>query len=561
MSSFTQTAIVPNATLQTGAASNTVVGAANAHTALSDSSLTSYVRFGALARLEDKVLRVQFPTPTIPAGARIFGVEVKATIRVGVGDPLLGYAVFLFWLRSAVGTATVSGQQPTYPKLPISCARPIAGTSDWQVDMSLGVYPSGPDSRAWDPATNLNQVTFDLGRDDVLPVNIDLARLSLNVLYQERATNTVTGPVDGSSTSPPVTWSTTPPLNQRGQDGYRVAVYTLDQTEESGFVPYVTPAQYISGAPGESAEKSWWLLGDAQQWPLPEGAVLFDGTYVAFVQTTTQWAGGGGDFFTEISSKQWTRNGASASPPAAPVLQSAWHNYSEMQVELVVEPATGTTALTVQHSLTGVTWFADPSKRLIPVTTGTDPVTITHRFYSTGVPNFYRLAAFKGSPLVASVAPSNQMQVTPRDDRYVLRSPDNPLLDTFVEPMPADGEGGLEVMHMQQQALHRTVGVGGQRQLPLMQWGADQGDVYELRLWFHTLEHPELLAAFDLLSKQPAPAFWQHPDGKVYWIGIGPGGGSNPTKDRFAPLPGKPSREHWRKREVTFTEIQPAQFF
>src|SRR3954464_10108382 len=104
---LTSVTIRPNSTAQVGSWS--VVGAASAHAALSDNSDSSYVQLLGLCRLDSQVLRVGFPTPSIPAEAKVYSVPLRRRVQsaAAAADVPLCY----HWFRCRSGTVTVAGQQ------------------------------------------------------------------------------------------------------------------------------------------------------------------------------------------------------------------------------------------------------------------------------------------------------------------------------------------------------------------------------------------------------------------------------------------------------------------
>lgn len=561
MTLFSLATLRPDATLQTGLVSNTVAPSGTMHAALADSSDTTYVRLAARARLDGQVARLRLPTPSLPAGARVFAVGVRLRVRSVLSSA--GQPVLLGWLRSVTGTVAVAGEIQTPKKLPFDLACPVDAVGGLWEDRDLGQFRVAPGNEAWDVATNLVNLTLDIGRGDDETSNLDIAAVYVDVHYQQVSTVTLTGPTTPNTSTRPVVTASYASPNLTPQQGYRVAIYTQPQTVAPGFVPFVTPAQYISGAPGSSADTSWWLLGEDLQWTPPGD--LTDGVWVAYWQSTSQWAGAGGDFYTAIASITWTRAAAAASPPPPAVLQSATFVYADKRIAITFvrggsSPAS--TAFTIQRSDDGGLTFpaVAPSLTHIPVT-GATPVTVYDRLYTPGVPVTYRVLAYSGSVLVAATAPSNEVTVTPTDDRNMLRHPTNDLLDTVLNiKAPEQGEG-IPVLKPRSQAIYYTLGGAGVRQPPLMTWGPRHGSAYDLTLQFDMISAPELWDAIEALEDASCPLFLQLSTGEALWVGMGPGATGRDTKDRWDAVPGNPTKVAWLERDVTLSEIQPPLFF
>lgn len=553
----------PNATSQTGLVTNTVTGAASMDAALSDSSDSSYVTIDARARLDTQVARVATADPVLASTSRVFSVGVRARIQslVTGSNPV----TLLLWLRTVSGAVTVAGQSPDVRKVLFTVPCPTDATGGVWTDVDLGELTYAPDGTPWDatPTTgNLANLYCDLGRDDDDAADLKVSALYFDVNYQQIATVTVTAPTTPSSdTQFTVKW-TYASANFAPQQGYRVAVYTQAQTLAGGFVPFVTQAQYVSGLVGATADTSWWQLGEDQQWVVPGD--LTDGTYVAYVQATSQWAGTGGDFVTAISSITWVRAAAPASPPATAVFDSAAYSYANKRVDLTFHPggsSPATVAFTVQKSLDGVNWAAASPSLTYVEANGMTPVTRSDRFVLLNVPQQYRIVAYSGSPLVAAAAPSTPITVTPIDDRNLLHHPTNDLLDTDIEIKAPKGDEGIPVTLPEMQATFYYTGGPQNEVLPGMTWGPTYGRQIALKLWFDMIGRPGLWAAVEALRKARCPLFYQMPTGDAFWIGMGPGQTGQDTKDAVNFVPGVASKYQWKRREVVFTEINPPSYF
>jgi hypothetical protein len=332
---LTTVTIRPNSTSQVGSWS--VSGAASAHAALSDNNDASYVQLLGLCRLDSQVLRVGFPVPSIPAGAKVYSVTLRRRVQSAAAsaDVPLCY----HWFRCRSGTVSVAGQQQPVIKSFYNSPCPTTTVAAF-TDETILTATTGPNGQAWDVATNLTGLTYDLGRgDSSATTTLRVSEVYLDVAYQQASTVTVTGPTGTiPDTQPTINWTYASPDSQP-QQAYQVAVYTAAQVAAVGFVPFVsTPIQSTGG----------YLLGEDLQWTLP--ADLTDGSYSAYVQVQSRWAGPG-DYFSAVASTTWTRTATSAPavipvpvllspPPAAAVFNSAIFDAANNRVGLTFTPGT-----------------------------------------------------------------------------------------------------------------------------------------------------------------------------------------------------------------------------
>lgn len=561
---YLQVTQYPNSTVQSGLLSNIVLGAVSADAALADSSDTSYLWLNARASLDTQVTRVSVTPPVLAATARVYSVNVSVrilSVPLDTPQPLL-----LLWLRTQSGAVTVAGQQAPVSKTAFSVQCPADATGGVWTTLDLGSFIAAPDGTPWDPTPvtgNLANLTCDLGRGDDVAANLQVSAISFAINYQLAATVAVTAPTSPSSdTQPTVKWVYNS-ANFAPQQAFRVAVYTQAQTTDPNFVPFVTGAQFISGLAGSSVAASWWVLGQDQQWTVPGD--LTDGTYVAFVQAISQWAGTGGDFTTAISSITWTRTAAPAGPPNTAVLSAASYSYPDMRTYLTVAPGSGggaaTVAFTVIKSIDGVAWApVSPSLTRVPAN-GMTPVTVADRFPLLGLPTQYAVIAYSGSPLVAAAAPSNVIAVTPVDGRFLLGHPTNDLLDTPIEIKSPKGDEGIKITLREMQGTFFYSGGPTTEVLPGMTWGPTHGQEIALSLWFDMIAKPGLWAAVEQLRQARCPLYFRMPTGDAMWIGMGPGASGQDTKDAVNFVPGNQSKFQWKRRDVTLTKTNPPVFY
>lgn len=367
MTTLTTTILRPNSTPQAG--TGTVTGAGSASAALSDNSDSSYVSISGLCRLDSQVVRVGFPTPTIPSGGKVYSVGLRRRIQsvvAGADQPVSNH-----WFRSVTGAIDIAGQIQSILKQFFNSTCPTSPTTATWVEEDLGVYTVGPGGQPWsvtDPITglpgNLTGLTYDLGRGDTSTTStLRVSEVYVDVTYQQLSSVTVTGPTGTiPDTRPTVKWTYASPDSQP-QQAYNVAIYTAAQVAALGFTPFVTVPLQTSGT----------TLGEDLSWTLT--ADLTDGVYSAYVQATSQWSGSG-SFPTAIASITWTRKAASAAPspsisgpPIPAVLSSAVFDAINNRVGLTFAPGsqptasavgtaassggTGTTTLTVAPTAVG----------------------------------------------------------------------------------------------------------------------------------------------------------------------------------------------------------------
>lgn len=353
---LTVTILRPNSTSQLGSGGGTsVVGAGSAAAALSDNLDTSYVQITSLCRLDSQVIRVGFPTPTIPAGGKVYSVGLRRRIQsvvAGADQPVSNH-----WFRSIDGLIAVAGQSVPPRKQFFNSTCPTSPTTATWVEENLGTYTTGPGGKPWnviDPTTglpgNLTGFTYDLGRGDASTISVlRVSEVYLDVTYQQLSSVAVTGPTGTiPDTRPTVKWTYSSPDSQP-QQAYNVAIYTAAQVAALGFTPFVTVPTQGSGV----------TLGEDLQWTL--NSDLTDGSYSAYVQSTSQWSGPG-SFPTAVASTSWIRkaySGAAAppspsasGPPVPAVLSSVAFDATNNRVGVTVQPGTQPTVSAVGSAAT-----------------------------------------------------------------------------------------------------------------------------------------------------------------------------------------------------------------
>lgn len=546
----------PNSTSQLGAWS--VVGAATAHAALSDSSDSSYVTVTPRCRLDPAVLRVGFPTPTIPAGAKVYSVGLRRRINTVVaGSP---QPLCLHWFRSIFGIIYVVGQIIAPQKYFFNSTCPVSPTTPTFVEENLGVFTVGPGGVAWDPATNLVGLTYDAGRGDDFGGGLQVSAVYVDVTYQQLSTITVTAPTGTvPTTRPTVTW-TYASADSQPQQAYRVVIYTAAQVASVGFAPFVTPAIQSSGV----------ILGEDQQWTLKQD--IPDGGYSAYVQASSAW-GGSGTFPTAIASTSWTRAVAAggggqppnAQPPNA-TLSTAVFDATNNRVALTMVPSSSsptTVSFTVQASRdSGVTWTAIPSLTLIPAT-GMTPVVAYDYAAPINVTSQYRVMAYSAAPLVGAAAFSNVLSVTTFGSDWWLKCPANPLLNTIlpVSAPPAGGHG-LKTTLRRMQGTFEPLSGAGTTVLPIVVSGPVYGEHGELELIFVTGDDSgDLYPSYMALDQSGDVLLLQKPNGEQLFVVLGPGAGGQDTEGQYDAQPGTPSVIQWRRVKTSYTQVADPAYY
>ena len=551
--------IQPNSTSQLGTA--TVVGAGSANAALSDGSDLSYIQILGLCRLDSQVLRVGFPTPTIPVGAQVYSVTLRRrTQSVQVVTPVPPpVPVCHHWLRTVNGTVVVAGQAPEPAKTFFNSTCPTSQAAPSFVAETIGTFTTAPGGVAWTLA-NLTGLTYDIGRaDSDTTTGLLVSEVFLDITYQQLSTVSVSAPTGTvTDTQPTIRWGYNSPDSQP-QQSYQVGVYTAAQVAASGFNPLVTPPLQTSGV----------TLGEALQWTCT--APLTDGGYSAFVQCTSRWDGPG-SFPTAIASTSWTRAATPASPPPAAVLSSAVFDAVNNRVAVTFAPggsSPATTAFTVEASRDGgVTWLGPngapsiPSLTLVPAN-GLSSLTLYDEVAPLNVTSLYRVIAYSGSPYVGALNPSTTLSATPTGDTHWLKHPGNPLLNTPLPvAAPKQSSDGIKVTKRQQQATYYLLSGTAGEVLPFVISGPVYGDEYSMELFFSSdVELGTYYPAVQQLNQSGSTLLLQLPSGLNLWVAMGPGGSGQDTQETYNSLPGDPTTTQWRRWKVVFTQTSAPSFY
>jgi hypothetical protein len=551
---LTVVTIRPNATVQTGVASNTVVGAGSASAAWSDNSNASYVQLTARCRNDPQVVRVSFPTPTIPAGAKVLSVGLRRTVQTVVNTslPVVGLHCF----RTLEGLILLWGQALLPQRSPFQAPCPTDSTGGNWVTESLGTQTTSPSGAAWDPTTNLKtgQFFYDYGRGDDVGGNHQVSEIFVDVTYQQQSTVVATAPTGTvASTQPTVTWTFTSP-DSMPQQGWRVMVYTAAQVAALGFVAFTSTPLLDSGP----------QLGEDLSWVVPNS--LADGTYTAYIQSTAKWSGPG-VFTTAIASTTWTRTvatggggqPAAVQPPNA-TLSSATFDATNDRVVLTMVPSSSsptTAAYDVQISRDGgVTWVTPPSLTQIPAT-GMTPVVAYDYQAPIAATSQYRVLSYSQSSslYVAAAAVSNTITVATFGLTWRLVDPSNPLNNCFIVPIVGKDGKHDEISFPRMSATFQTLGGNGE-QPPIVTTGPNYGESGMLTLLFTDAQvanwplfRQQMQSGHTLLLKKSFAV--------QKWVQLAAGPNTQDPKLTYDSVPGRPDIIKWYKVVLPYVQTRP----
>jgi hypothetical protein len=544
----------PSASPQLGSWS--AVGAATAWQAVSDGSNATYVSLpGGICRLDSQVVRLGFPVPSLPAGAQVYSVGLRRTVQAIVPPPTP--VVCYHWFRCASGSVLVGGQALEVSKTFFSSPLPTNPVAGQWVTVTDYTSTTGPDGKPWTTATGGNLASFfvEMGRGDIYSgANIYVSEVYLDVTYQQQSSVTVTAPTGSvSTTQPTITW-TYSSADSLPQQSYQVAVYTQAQTSAPGFTPFVTTP--IDGTGG-------YVIGGALQWTM--NIDLTNGVYAAYVQVQSQWAGPG-TFVSTIGSTTWTRS--ASGPPADAVLSSAAFDVQNNRVALTFAPggaSPATVSFTVYASRDGgQSWNPIPSLTYVPAQ-GMSAITRYDYVAALNIISQYYVIAYGGGPLQASSNPSNIVSVTPTGNQPWLKNPLNPLQNTVLPiAAPKRSEDGIKVTKRRMQGTFQLLGGAGSQVLPFIVSGPTYGNEYELELIFIAGDPNTpmtLWAPVDELDRTGGTLLFQLPDGTQLWVVTGPGASGQETQELYNSIAGDPTTTLFRRRKLTFTQVDPPAYF
>lgn len=527
----------------------TVTVAASAEAAASDGLDTTWVQLAPRCLLDSQVLRLGFPIPPLPVGARVYSVGVRRRIRaVAAGSP---QPICAHWFRSSVpvvpgSTATAS----TVYKYEFTSLCPVSvdETTPW-VNESIATFTTAPDGTAWDVSTNLASFTYDMGRADDYGNALQIAEVTLLITYQLQSIVTVDGPVTPTAeTRPAITW-TYSSLDSQPQQAYQTALYTQTQTSAFGFEPFITPP--LQGTGG-------FVLGDDPQW-IPT-ADLADDTYVAYVRAQSKW-GGLSAFFTPTASGTFTRaastGGGGTFPPNA-TLSTAIFSEATNRVALTMVPSSSspTTAyFTVFVSRDGGVTFAPiPSLTYIPAN-GMFPVTRYDYVAPINATSQYKVLAYgpSTSSPVAAAGFSSTLPVTTSGSLWWLKDPQNPLANTPILVLAK----GNKIMRRRVQGTFEVLSGSGNVN-PIVVNGPVYGEAGTLMLGFRW-DEPDYFTAWDQLDKSGHVLLLQKPTGEQLFVTLGPGAQGQETSWEYESV--DPAQVQWRKVTMSYQQVDTPSYF
>lgn len=523
----------PTATAQIGVWA--VVGAANAHTALSDNSDSSYVQAIPTCRLPVDVMAVAFSVPSIPTGSQIYSVGVRRRIQCVVGFQLQ----CCHWFRCRGPLAAITAIVFAIVRFFFGSWCPIRPIVAW-VEEDLPVYMANPNGGPW-TLSDFNTLVYEFGKIDRFGIPLRVSEVYLDVVYEQQSAVTVTAPT-GTVTNtcrPTVTW-TYASADSNPQAAYQVAVYSSAQASAVGFQPFVTTPTCSTGG---------YILGEDQQWTL--SADIVNGVWFAYVQVKANW-GGTGDFPSGVASGSWTQ-GVSGAPIAN--FTAATYDSTLNRVRLDFQPGAGspsTDFYSVQVSQDGQIWNPVRGALLLAATGG--PQTVYDYEAPIEIVSQYRILAYRfisGLPFPASDYSTIRSVAVTGDGNgnFWLKDPLNPLLNT---PFPIEYVGDT-VTRRRVQATYEPVSGEGFVQKIVVN-GPQYGIEGSFNLIFHYNQPGDWFAAFETLDATKHTLLLQYPTGKQIYLLFGPGAsGSDETYTWDSASIN--SKVKYRKVTVSYTEV------
>ncbi len=351
----------PDATIQLG--NWTVVGAANAHTALLDALDTSYIQIIGRAQLDSQIIRLSVDNFTLPTNAKIFSVRSRIRVQQqSVGQPapdctmwhrtrllrlLITVIVYLLFRKIIHWTCPV---------------KEVATEADW-VEQDLGAVLPSPEGGEW-TQDSFNDYEIHMGRNDTGTNPVRISAWYIDVEYYTGPTIALTYPT-GTITDkarPPIDWTYTDPQSDR-QQAFWVKIFSQAQTSAPGFDVETSP----------TVDDSGWVQSQGVEW-VPN-VDFVNGTYTVYLKVQKIWAGQG-TFETAWTSATWTQNVAGAPDP---VISSAVFERDTNRVRITATPSSGspaTVAMNFEVSRDGgINWIVMYGGLQVPVS-GTSPVTV-----------------------------------------------------------------------------------------------------------------------------------------------------------------------------------------
>ena len=530
----------PSATVQLG--TWTVVGATNAHHALSDNSDDSYVQLIPRCRLDDQVLKLAVTAPPIPPGAKIFSVGIRIRVQTvafpapspiclchhSCTHPILDLIVGI--LDFVLELLFILFRPPPWP------------TAEW-VEQSLGISTTNPAGQEWTLA-DFNPYVVTLSRDDDFGVPLRISEIWVDVAYNSPPTVTVSAPTGTNTTTsrPHVAWRYGDAENDP-QQAWQARVFTAEQYSTPGFDPATALATIESG----------WTSGTENTWPIP--IELINGEYQAYVRVSQVWTGLGTNQ-SAWASTSWTQQVPGA-PPAT--MLDAEFDPALNRVKLQVRPSGAeppTVSFTLQASRdAGVSWS--------PVRGGIQIPTDPHNFlavltvYDYEAPlnqvSHYRALAYRqfGTLRLCSTAYSNDVTATPISEKFWLKDVLNPSLNTIL-PVAHQGDS---VTQQKAQGVFSVL-TSGRQAYKVAVTGPRYGIEGTFTLVFTSADPRDYWAALHALDASGRTLLLQYPDGQQHWVVFGPGSTGSDMQWTWD-IDQRRHRYRVLTAKVSYTEVAP----
>lgn len=287
-----QVTIRPNATTQYPSGWSLQGGSADADDALRDDTDVTYLRGNENRCDATKAVIVGLEDPTIPAGARIKQVRIRARIKDRSTSKQTFAATYLRLNNVESGRANNAGGEAAFKEFSGPWQTQKPGGGDWSVadvnNLTASIYSCGSSSTS---------------------IGSDWAALYVDVEYNEAPTVTVTTPTEGSTVQDqtrPVGGFSYADTEGDAMTAYRFKVFSAAQYGAGGFDPETSTATYDSG----------WVSSSTNPVTASPGVDLSNGSYRYYFKARQ-----GGPWSTPFESA-WDYNQftLSVAPPLAPVV-------------------------------------------------------------------------------------------------------------------------------------------------------------------------------------------------------------------------------------------------
>lgn len=515
----------PNATIQLGSGWS-VVGAANAHTATSDETDSTYVQSTVRCRLDSQVLKLALGDISIPAGSKIFSVRIRIRTERVTGVSIQPLCIFIFVAHIIQAAFTLNITRLV--KLALSFLVPRTTTSGWTTNDQPALLQH-PDGSEW-TQTSFNDHEFHVGRE-TLGGPLRISAVYADVTYNERPVGTASAPTGtvADTTRPLVTWTYSDAESDR-QQAYQVRIFTAAQYGAGGFDPLVSVAHTESG----------WLPGEDLSWTVDRD--LINGAYRAYVQVQQVWEGLG-QHTSAATFVGWTQN---VPGPGAPTLNGTYEtDLNRVRLNIAAGPAPATETYDVEYSDDlGLTWtFVRGGRQIVPDGSG-NAVLHDHEARLNRTRR-YRVLAFRtlGSVKVASLY-SNLVDVVPASFRFWLKDPVAPSLNM---PLPLEND---EYSQPRSEGTFRPLVAEGRTATAIVVTGPLGGREGQWSLIFTPkLGGQTTWDKFAAIRLSGRVLLWQLPTGEQYYVKLV---GELPTRWDV-----RWDQARWRRAEIGYVETDP----